>query len=52
MLTGEGPFNGDLLTHSGGPLSPDWTERFEKLAKERHWQSEMVWYRTVDEVAN
>jgi serine/threonine-protein kinase len=52
LLTGKGPFNGELLTHSGGTLSTDWVADFEKAAKERNWKAEMVWYRTVDEVAN
>nr|WP_280526272.1 serine/threonine-protein kinase [Novosphingobium marinum] len=52
MLTGQGPFPGELLTSDGGNRSSNWADQFETLAERRGWKSEMVWYRTVDEVAN
>lgn len=49
LLTGAGPFDRALLTSQPDMRDRDWEERFLKLARERNWKSEMVWYRTVDE---
>lgn len=52
MLAGKGPFDPALLNAPAGSQGPDWPAKFLKLAQERGWTSEMVWYRTVDEVPN
>jgi len=52
MLSGKGPFDPALLNAPAGSRGPDWPAKFLKLAQERGWTSEMVWYRTVDEVPN
>jgi serine/threonine-protein kinase len=51
MLTGKAPFNADLDNDSRG-RGADWSDKFLKLARERGWKAEMVWYRTVDELPN
>jgi serine/threonine-protein kinase len=52
MLTGQGPFDQSLLNGPVGSRGADWPTKFLARAKQRGWKSEMVWYRTVDEVPN
>ena len=52
MLIGQAPFPESLLTSSSANRPSDWPETFAKMAAAQGWKSEMVWYRTVDEVAN
>ena len=52
MLTGTGPFNQALLSGPAGSRGADWPAKFLGEARQKGWQAEMVWYRTVDEVPN
>ena len=52
LLTGKGPFDSGLLSGKGGSHGGDWPDKFLKVSQQRGWKSEMVWYRTVDQVAN
>lgn len=49
LLTGQKPFDGDLLNGPAGSRKGDWSNRFLSAAKERGWKSEMVWFKTVDD---
>lgn len=50
LLTGQGPFDADLIAPPLGARGPDWTNRFVSTAASRGWQADMVWFKTVDEV--
>ena len=50
LLTGKGPFDKDIVAPGLGARGPDWLNRFVSTAAEHGWQSDMVWYKNVDEV--
>lgn len=50
LLSGQGPFDDGLLNGTTASRSADWGNRFVAMAKQKGWQAEMVWYRTVDAV--
>ena len=50
LLTGKGPFPKDMIAPPLGARGPDWTNKFVSMAAERGWQTDMVWFKTVDEV--
>lgn len=52
MLYGKGPFDASLLSGTTASRGTDWPQRFLAAAKAQGWQSEMVWYRSVDEQPN
>ena len=52
LLSGKGPFNGNLLAGPAGSHGGDWSKRFLDVAKQRGWKSEMVWFKTVDAQPN
>lgn len=52
LLAGNKPFDGNLIAGPAGSRGPGWSERFLKIAKERNWKAEMVWFKTVDEQPN
>lgn len=49
MVMGKAPFDASLMSGPAGSHGGDWPQRFLKLARERGWSSEMVWYRTTDQ---
>lgn len=50
LLTGKGPFEKDLIAPPIGNRGPEWTGRFVSEAAARGWQTQMVWFKTVDEL--
>lgn len=50
LISGKGPFDPKLIAPPIGARGPDWTNRFVSAAAEKGWQTDMVWYKTVDEV--
>ncbi len=52
LLTGKKPFDAQLLSGPPGSRGGDWAQRFFADAKERNWKSEMVWFKTNDDVPN
>ncbi|WP_425229581.1 protein kinase domain-containing protein [Sphingomonas sp.] len=50
LLTGKGPFPQAIVAPPIGARGPDWLNRFVSTAAANGWQSDMVWYKTVDEV--
>ena len=52
LLSGKGPFVGNLLDGPAGSHGGDWSKRFLDVAKQRGWKSEMVWFKTVDAQPN
>jgi serine/threonine-protein kinase len=52
LLTGNGPFDTDLIGGAAGSRGATWPQKFLALAKQRGWKSEMVWYKTVDQQPN
>ena len=50
LVTGKGPFPPGLIGPPLGARGPDWTDKFVSMAAERGWQTDMVWFKTVDEV--
>ncbi len=52
LLTGKPPFDAQSLSGPPGSRSGDWAQRFLATAKERNWKSEMVWFKTNDDVPN
>lgn len=52
LLNGRGPFDASLLSGTTTSRGSDWPQRFLAAAKAQGWQSEMVWYRTVDDQPN
>ncbi len=52
LLTGNGPFEPNLIGGAPGSRGPDWPQKFLEIARQRGWKSEMVWYKTVDQQPN
>ncbi len=50
VLTGSEPFDVGLITTSPARLDQAWKQRFAVAAARGNWKSEMVWFRTVDEI--
>lgn len=50
LLTGKGPFPAAVVAPQLGARGPDWLNKFVGQAAANGWQSDMVWYKTVDEV--
>ncbi|SFS03844.1 serine/threonine-protein kinase [Sphingomonas jatrophae] len=50
LLTGKEPFDGALITTPPGQRGADWKQKFEGEAQRGGWKSEMVWFKTVDEI--
>ena len=50
LLTGKGPFPATVVAPPLGARGPDWLNKFVSQAAANGWQSDMVWYKTVDEV--
>jgi eukaryotic-like serine/threonine-protein kinase len=52
LLSGNKPFDGNLLAGPAGSHGGDWSQRFLAAASERGWKAEMVWFKTVDDQPN
>lgn len=50
LVTGKGPFDGKLVGPPLGARGPDWLDKFVSAAAQGGWQTDMVWYKQVDEV--
>jgi serine/threonine-protein kinase len=50
LLAGKGPFPGELIAPGLVSRGPDWTNSFVSAAAAGGWQSNMVWFKNVDEV--
>ena len=50
LITGAGPFDRALIAPPLGGRGPDWLEKFSTVAAEKGWQTDMVWFKTVDDV--
>lgn len=48
MLSGKGPFDQALIAPGLGARGPDWLNKFVSTAAEHGWQSDMVWFKTVE----
>lgn len=49
LLWGKGPFDKTLLNGPSASRGGDWPQRFLAEAQAKGWQSDMVWYKTVNE---
>ena len=52
LLTGKKPFDTELLSGPAGSRGDDWAQRFLSVARQRNWRSEMVWFKTTDDMSN
>lgn len=52
LLSGQGPFDQNLLNGTTSSRGADWGTKFLDAARKKGWQAEMVWYRTVDAAPN
>lgn len=52
MLSGKGPFDPGLLNGGIASRGAAWADRFKSAAQAKGWKTEMVWYRTVDDLPN
>ena len=50
LVTGKGPFAAEAIAPPLGQRGADWREQLVTLAAERGWQTDMVWFRSVDDV--
>jgi serine/threonine-protein kinase len=50
LVTGKGPFGADTIAPPLGQRGADWRDRLVTLAAERGWQTDMIWFRSVDNV--
>lgn len=50
LVSGKGPFESGRIAPVLGARGPDWTNSFVSEAAGKGWQTDMVWYKTVDEV--
>jgi serine/threonine-protein kinase len=51
LLTGNGPFDRDIIAPPVGERTPAWRDRFV-AASNGNWQGDMVWFQTVDQQAD
>jgi len=47
LLTGEGPFDKDVVVPPVGQRGGDWQNRFLAEAAEKGWRTEMVWFKST-----
>ena len=50
LVSGKGPIEDAQVAPGLGARGPAWTNDFVSEAAEKGWQTDMVWYKTVDEV--
>ncbi|HEX8555509.1 MAG TPA: serine/threonine-protein kinase [Sphingomonas sp.] len=51
LVTGKGPFPNAVTAPPIGARGPDWRDNFVSTAANNGWNTDMVWFKTVDEVA-
>ncbi|WP_129791368.1 serine/threonine-protein kinase [Sphingosinicella sp. CPCC 101087] len=51
LVSGQGPFESDLVAPPFGSRGPDWQQRFLSAAAEGNWRVEMAWFESVDRVS-
>lgn len=47
LITGQGPFDPNVIAPQLGQRDASWREKLVSLAVERGWQTDMVWFRSV-----
>ena len=52
LITGKKPFDKNLFEGPAGSRGSSWSTNFLAKAKERGWNAEMIWYKTVDNQPN
>ncbi|HYD44693.1 MAG TPA: hypothetical protein VEA79_05450, partial [Phenylobacterium sp.] len=52
LITGNGPFDANLLGAPARASGADWAARVQAAAAKQNWQAETVWYRVVDDLPN
>ncbi|WP_156678368.1 serine/threonine-protein kinase [Sphingomonas profundi] len=52
LLTGKGGFPSKLFEAGAGSRTAEWQRNFATVAATNDWQTEMVWFKMVDEVPN
>lgn len=50
MISGKGPFDQALIAPPLGGRGPEWTNKFVSQAAANGWQTQMVWFKVVDEL--
>jgi len=50
LVTGQGPFERDLVAPPVGSRGPSWRDQFLARAADRNWRVEMVWFESVNNV--
>ncbi|UYY57209.1 serine/threonine-protein kinase [Sphingomonas sp. S2-65] len=50
LITGKGPFDKTLIAPPLGGRGPEWTNRFVSEAAAKGWQTQMVWFKVVDDL--
>jgi serine/threonine protein kinase len=50
LITGKGPFDKAVVAPPLGGRGPEWTNRFVSNAAAKDWQTQMVWFKSVDDV--
>jgi len=50
MISGKGPFDQTLIAPPLGGRGPEWTNKFVSQAAANGWQTQMVWFKVVDEL--
>jgi len=48
LLTGQGPFDPNLVAPALGARGPSWTNEFVTAASRQGWRAEMIWFQTVE----
>jgi serine/threonine-protein kinase len=48
LLTGQGPFDPNLVAPPLGARGPAWTQAFVGAASQQGWRAEMVWFQSVE----
>ena len=48
LITGQGPFDRDVVAPPVGSRGPSWQQDFLAKAAERNWRVEMVWFESVN----
>jgi serine/threonine-protein kinase len=49
LLTGKGPFEPSLVAPPVSARGSDWRQRLLDTARQRGWQAEIIWFKSVDE---
>ncbi|MGY4398458.1 tRNA A-37 threonylcarbamoyl transferase component Bud32 [Sphingomonas sp. UYAg733] len=52
LVSGKGPFDVAVVAPPLGERDATWRDRLVSLAADRGWQADMVWFKSVDEIAD